>query len=122
MKLILTLFLISVSCSPAFAKNKMYESAYQKIDCAKKNGKTEVIIDGGRIDCETRYFVIEYDFSKKWAECLGQALFYAASKDKIGICSLIVEDNKDLKYVKKLQETIDYHNLYIGSEVIRNLD
>lgn len=103
-----------------------------KIKSLKKNikllivrlggGKTEVIIKGGRIDCETKYFVIEYDFARKWHECLSQALYYSAVKDKFGLCSLIIENKKDYKYLKKLKDTINYHDLYIKVDEIKNLN
>ena len=114
------IFILLLTINTAYAK-KYKESHYQATDCKIRGGKTEVVIKGGRIDCETKHFVIEYDFADKWAECLGQALFYSAAKDKFGICSLILESKKDFKYIDKLQNVIDYHDLYIKTDVIKNL-
>lgn len=33
--------------------------------------------DNVRVDIETRYYAIEVDFSRKWAEAVGQSLYYA---------------------------------------------
>jgi len=118
-KIIIILFLATGNL---YAKNKKFEKEYQAIDCKARGGKTEVAIKGGRIDCETKHFVIEYDFARKWPECLGQVLSYSAVKDKFGLCILILEKEKDFKYVKKLEEAIDYHNPYVGSDVIKNLN
>jgi hypothetical protein len=42
--------------------------------------------DGARADCLSQTHIIEVDFSEKWAESIGQALFYASwtSDLKIG--------------------------------------
>jgi len=119
LKIILVLLL---TISNVNAKNKMLEKEYQEVDCKQKRGKTEYVIKGGRVDCLTKSYAIEYDFAKKWAACLGQAMYYSAMTNKIGICTLIVEDNSDYKYVKKLEEAIGYHQVYIGADVIRNLN
>jgi hypothetical protein len=34
--------------------------------------------DGARADCLSPTHIIEVDFSEKWAEAIGQALFYAS--------------------------------------------
>ncbi len=118
-KIIIILFLATGNL---YAKNKKFEKEYQAIDCKARNGKAEVVVKGGRIDCETKHFVIEYDLARKWAECLGQALYYSAVKDKFGLCSLIIENKKDYKYLKKLKDTINYHDLYIKVDEIKNLN
>ena len=119
LKIILVLLL---TISNVNAKNKMLEKEYQEVDCKQKRGKTEYAIKGGRVDCLTKSYAIEYDFAKKWADCLGQAMYYSAMTNKIGICTLIVEDNSDYKYVKKLEEAIGYHQVYIGADIISNLN
>jgi hypothetical protein len=119
LKVILVLLL---TVSNVYGKNKMLEKEYQEVDCKQKRGKTEYPIEGGRVDCLTKSYAIEYDFAKKWADCLGQTLYYSAMTNKIGICTLIVEDNIDYKYVRKLEEAINYHQIYIGVDVIKNLN
>ena len=119
LKIILVLLL---TISNVNAKNKMLEKEYQEVDCKQKRGKTEYAIKGGRVDCLTKSYAIEYDFAKKWADCLGQAMYYSKMKNKIGLCVLIVENNSDYKYVKKLEEAISYHQVYIGADIISNLN
>ena len=119
-----TIIILFLTTSNLYAKNKKFEKEYQAIDCKARGGKTEVAIKGGRIDCETKHFVIEYDFASKWAEFLGQVSYYSAVKDKFGFCILILENKKDYKYLKKLKYTINYHDLYIKIKVdeIKNLN
>ena len=81
---------------PAGAKEAVWRDALAK----RWHGKTETIIEGGRIDVETALYVVEIDFAHKWTECFGQALFYADSTGKQGIAALIVEDPDTIR--KKL--------------------
>ena len=74
-----------------YAKNNHWETHYQKIHCNDIQGRTEVRIKYGRIDCETEKYAIEHDFAKKAFECIGQALYYAEVTNKIPVCALIFE-------------------------------
>lgn len=67
----------------------------------------------GRIDCETKYHAIEFDFAPKWSECLGQAIWYGARVNKISACALIIRTEKDCKHVKKISEAILGGNLQV---------
>lgn len=49
-----------------------------------------VLPDGARVDIVTATYAIEVDFAKKWAECIGQALFYAHMTGKKPVCLLLV--------------------------------
>lgn len=87
------------------AKTKMYEKDYQKIFCNNLNGKIEhVLIDKSRIDCLTSDYAIEIDYGKKWAESIGQSLYYSLmAKKKAGIGIIIdVNSKRDKKYLKRL--------------------
>ena len=104
------------------AKTKLKERDYQVVDCGRIGGSIETLVDGGRVDCETKYSVIEYDFAKKHHECLSQALYYSRITGKHGICSLIIESKKDFKYIKRIEDTIKYYNLKITVDTIENLN
>lgn len=65
--------------APAHAQDPK-EDDYVRAHCL---GAVEFILeDRSRVDCLTGTHAIEYDFSGKWAESLGQALHYAASTGK----------------------------------------
>ena len=90
-KIILTSLLIFYSFTfQANAKKK--ERYYQDIHCDNLGGKTEYKLeDKTRIDCLTDTKAIEHDFAPKWAECAGQAIYYA---EKINIICDNLSDNE----------------------------
>lgn len=49
-----------------------------------------VLDDGARVDICTKTHAVEVDFAHKWAECIGQALYYAVKTGKAPVCLLIV--------------------------------
>jgi len=86
------------------AKEK--ESYYQGLICSELQGKQEyALLDRTRVDCLTATEAIEVDFQTKWAECIGQALFYSEMTNLKPVCYLIVDSNA--------QRYIDRFNLAI---------
>ena len=58
--------------------------------------------DGSRVDYLGPRDAIEIDWAAKWAEGLGQALFYAEVTGKRATLILLVKDwDRDLKYVNR---------------------
>jgi len=54
-------------------------------------------------------YAIEYDFANKWAEGIGQAMYYAAVTGRIAGVVLILENPGDCRHVAKIKKTItDY--------------
>lgn len=48
---------------------------------------------------------VEFDFANKWAECIGQALYYGQMTKRQPACVLIMErGEKDLRYLKRLRK------------------
>jgi hypothetical protein len=93
---------------------KKNEKYYQTIHCNKLNGKIEYRLeDGTRIDCLTENKAIEYDWAKKWAECVGQSLYYAAKKEKGPGCALIGTKKELDKHSSKIKLISDHYNLNI---------
>ena len=63
--------------------------------------------DGARVDCLTETHAIEYDFGYKWAECYGQATFYAIKTRRLPGCVLINERGKyNHNHLMRLRETV----------------
>ena len=74
------LFLFLTKSEPKIEepKGKRYEKYYQTKMCNKLGGIIEYRLkDRTRVDCLTDDYAIEVDFAKKWAESVGQSLFYA---------------------------------------------
>lgn len=81
---------------------KKNEAYYQIQFCKKKNGVTEVVLpDRIRVDCLTDDYAIEVDWAKKWAESIGQSLFYTDITNKKAGVALIVGE-KDQRYLKRI--------------------
>lgn len=102
--LISTLILISL---PAVAAKRLHsEAEYQKAWCDKRGGITEYkLSDKTRVDCLLPNMAVEFDFANKWAECIGQALYYGRMTNRQAACVLIMENGeKDLKYLKRLRK------------------
>ena len=57
---------------------KYLEADYRDFACKQLEGNIEYALDdGSRVDCLTDQYAIEFDFAKKWAEAIGQSLYYA---------------------------------------------
>ena len=80
------------------------ESYYQKQWCTSDFGRKEAVLwDMTRVDCLTKDYAIEFDFAKKWAESVGQALYYSKLTGKAPAVVLILTDLGDYRYVKRLE-------------------
>lgn len=89
------------------------EIEYQKYWCNKHNGILEYELDDKtRVDCLTKELAVEVDFANKWAECVGQSLYYGIKTNKQPACLLIMENgDKDLKYLKRLKYTAEHKKI-----------
>ena len=110
----LTLALILLTCTYAFAKHIHVERYYQDIWCAQQNGEVEKIMDDRtRCDCLTVDMATEVDFAKKFYEGIGQALHYSMKTGRPGGLLLIVEDKGDWKYVDRARTLVEFYSLPI---------
>lgn len=82
----------------------MKEAFYVSQWCRDDFGKQEFVLwDNTRVDCLTKDYAIEFDFAKKWAESIGQSLYYAKMTGKKPAVVLILTDITDYKYVKRVE-------------------
>lgn len=104
------------------AKHIHKEKFYQKIFCQKLNGITEYVLDDrSRVDCLSSTYAFEVDFANKWAESIGQSLFYAIKTDKDPAVLLIMErGQKDIKYLKRFNTVAKKHGIQLFT-IDRNL-
>ena len=83
---------------------KMKEAYYVTQWCRDDFGKQEFLLwDNTRVDCLTKDYAIEFDFAHKWAESIGQSLYYAKMTGKKPAVALILTDLKDYRYVKRVE-------------------
>ena len=72
--------------------------------CTSDFGRKEAILwDLTRVDCLTKDYAIEFDFAKKWAESIGQALYYSKMTGKAPAVVLILTAPDDYRYVKRIE-------------------
>jgi hypothetical protein len=108
------IFLLLLKTTTATAKK--YEKEYQEEWCSKNNGQVEITLpDQTRCDCITKKNAIEFDFGKKWAEAIGQSLYYSLQTGKRAGIVLILETPKDRKFWLRLNTTINQYNLPIDT-------
>ena len=81
--------------------SKMHEKDYVNKHCT---GEIEhVLPDKTRIDCLTDEYAIEYDYAKKWAESIGQSLYYAKKTGKKPAVAIIISKPSDRKYIQRIE-------------------
>lgn len=94
----LLLFLLLSSLPLAYAKT---EADYVNMTC---QGEIEYVLpDKTRVDCLTDEYAIEYDWARKWAESVGQSLYYAKMTNKKPAVVLIMKKSNDEKYIQRLE-------------------
>ena len=85
-------------------KSNQNEAYYVGQWCTPSFGKREFRLwDMTRVDCLTKDYAIEFDFAKKWAESVGQALYYAEMTHKKPAVVLILQNLSDMRYVKRVE-------------------
>ncbi len=108
-KTIVSSVIIIANVNIAYAKK--YEREYQKELCSSLNGVSEYVLpDKTRVDCLTKDLAIEIDFARKWAECVGQALYYGHETNRVPTCALIASD-KDIKYIKRIKKMVKKYSI-----------
>jgi hypothetical protein len=115
LRTLIVTFLLFLFAIPTQAKHLHPERYYQEKWCSEMGGAVEVRMDDKtRVDCITNTHAVEVDFAPKWAEAIGQALYYGAKTGMQPGILLIMEDPiKDAKYVHRIQTVIDTYNLGI---------
>ena len=82
----------------------MKEAYYVSQWCTNDFGKREFLLwDGTRVDCLSKDYAIEFDFAKKWAESIGQSLYYSKMTRKNPAVVLILTDISDYRFVKRVE-------------------
>lgn len=103
--------------------HKHNELAYQEVWCKAHQGITEYKNrDYTRVDCLTKDNAVEFDFAKKWAESVGQALHYQLMTGKRGKVVLILENPTDKStYYKRVEALAKKYNFDVEAMTIEDL-
>jgi len=109
--IVLTILILS---GTAFAAHRFTERVYQIEWCTEHGGIIEYVLpDKTRVDCLTDEYAVEVDFGPKWAEGVGQALYYAARTGKKPGIVLILEKPSDRRHVLKLNILAEKYGIKI---------
>jgi hypothetical protein len=80
------------------------ESDYQSYVLEKLGGESEYrLSDGSRVDILTHQYAIEIDYAYKWAEAIGQSLYYAEmSEREPGIVLILANRDNYKAYIDRI--------------------
>lgn len=88
---------------PVMIKTKEHnykESDYVNAYC---RGQIEFQLkDYTRIDCLGDEYAIEFDWAKKWAESIGQSLYYSKMTGKKPAVAIIMKSKRDKRYIRRI--------------------
>lgn len=101
MKYVLMVMLMIVSLS---SNAKESESYYVTQWCQGKGIEEFILPDRTRVDCLTDEYAIEFDFGRKWAEAIGQSLYYGYMTDRRPAVVLILERDEQ-RFVDRFKIT-----------------
>jgi hypothetical protein len=88
---------------PGESQAKESERYYQDLWCNARSGEVEHRLpDRTRVDCLTEVHAIEFDFTSKWAEAIGQALHYSLMTGKRGGIVLIGDQQRMILRARRI--------------------
>jgi hypothetical protein len=64
---------------------------------------THALEDRTRVDCLTDEYAVEVDFAAKWAEAVGQALYYGLVTGRKPAVLLIIEKPADTRHLPRIK-------------------
>ena len=86
---------------------KTKENRYKEADYVNAYCKGQIeykLPDKTRVDCLTEEYAIEFDWAKKWAESIGQSLYYAKMTGLKPAVAIIMTSPNDERYIKRIEE------------------
>lgn len=116
---ILLIMLVASSCS----RTPLHEKDYQNWWCKKHNGTTEYrLTDTTRVDCLTPQYAVEVEYAHKWAEAIGQALYYAKSTGRKPGILMIIQNKNDERFLKRIKTVAKEQEIKIWTIQPKNLE
>lgn len=114
MKTLIVVFTLLLSVSVT-AAGKWHERNYQEDWCTKRPGLIGIeyrLPDKTRVDCLFEDYALEVDWDYKWAESIGQSLYYAEMTGKKPAVLLILGPKSD-RYLKRLIFIADRYGIKV---------
>lgn len=79
-----------------------------------KVGRERRLWDGTRVDLLTNYCACEIDWAHKWAEGIGQALWYSLNTSKKPVLILLVKDfDRESKYIYRAKMVCGVYDIEV---------
>lgn len=101
------------------SNKKLTEKDYVNMYCT--GIKEYVLEDRTRVDCLTDEYAIEFDYAKKWAESIGQSLYYSKKTGKKPAVAIITNGENDFKYIQRIKETDEKITIFeIPANIVKN--
>lgn len=108
------LVLLSIALISNCQLSKQPESFYRDLFAASMKAQTSVLLpDMTKVDIVTDTFAIEVDFGPKWAEAIGQSLYYSRSLNKRAGVLLIVDRETEERFVRRLMEVAVFEGITV---------
>lgn len=96
----------------------MKEADYVREFC---RGEIEhVLSDKTRVDCLLENEAQEYDYGKKWAEGIGQALWYAMNTGRRASVVYIIRDDSDRRGLARAEAIVEHYGLPVTIHRVGN--
>jgi len=116
MRVVVAVLLFCLLHGIAFARDELKVS---RAWCQRRGGRVEYRLpDGTRVDCLTDKYAVEVEYAPKWAEAVGQSLYYASYfPNRLPAIALIV-DQRSGRYVRRLIRTLRTYDLPIRVFII----
>lgn len=117
--ILLPAILVVSACS----SGPLHEKDYQQWWCRRHNGEMEYRLkDGARVDCLTSEYAVEVEYASKWAESIGQSLYYARSTGRKPAVLVIVRDKGDERFMKRLRSVAKEQGIKVWTVRPKDLD
>jgi hypothetical protein len=118
---------LTSTCYGSGTRHLHSEKSYQRAWSQKNGGIVEYVNDDNtRVDCLTSTHAIEFDFANKWAESVGQALYYQYKTGKKAKVVLILENPRNqMVYYKRVQALAKIHGFdteYVTPSILKISD
>jgi len=105
------------------AARQLHEKDYQRWWCDHNHGEMEYRLnDSTRVDCLTREFAVEVEYAHKWAEAIGQSLYYAKETGRKPGVLVIIRNHSDERFLKRLRSVAKEQGIKIWTIRPKDLD
>lgn len=110
------------SATPPTAADHERETVVVAKLAAKYKGQTEARLwDGTRVDLLTADEAIEADWAPKWAESIGQSLYYSLVTGRKPAVILLTTSDADERHVLRCQAVCAKHGIRLYVEDVRRI-